>query len=117
MRRAALMLISDRTAPLLERWHEETGPSVRGGAVVASAPLDPRAVVRAHLMLLEILTDPALAPTFDALIRHGHLTPPVRETLTASGAADRRFSEYGDYRAVLQDEEIRARIDRVLALP
>ncbi|MGW6841004.1 HEAT repeat domain-containing protein [Streptomyces sp. NPDC054958] len=57
------------------------------------------------------------ATALDALTRHGHLTPAVREALTALGAADRRFSEYGDYRAVLQDEEIRARIDRVLALP
>ncbi|MER6257065.1 HEAT repeat domain-containing protein [Streptomyces sp. NPDC001584] len=53
----------------------------------------------------------------DALTQHGTLTPPVREALTALRAADRRFSEYGDYRAVLQDEEIRARIDRLLALP
>ncbi|MFF2785653.1 HEAT repeat domain-containing protein [Streptomyces sp. NPDC058049] len=53
----------------------------------------------------------------DALTRHGTLTPPVREALTALAAADRRFSEYGDYRAVLQDEEIRARIDRLLAQP
>ncbi|WP_328863723.1 HEAT repeat domain-containing protein [Streptomyces virginiae] len=53
----------------------------------------------------------------DALAHHGHLTPPVREALTALKAADRRLSEYGDYRAVLQDEEIRARIDRLLVLP
>ncbi|MFG2976949.1 HEAT repeat domain-containing protein [Streptomyces sp. NPDC048331] len=57
------------------------------------------------------------AAALDALTRHGHLTPPVREALTALRAADRRFSEYGDYRAVLQDERIRARIDRALALP
>ncbi|MFF4448485.1 HEAT repeat domain-containing protein [Streptomyces sp. NPDC001502] len=56
-------------------------------------------------------------PALDALTHHGTLTPPVREALTALGAADRRLSEYGDYRAVLQDEEIRARIDRLLALP
>ncbi|MFF1370964.1 HEAT repeat domain-containing protein [Streptomyces virginiae] len=53
----------------------------------------------------------------DALTHHGHLTPPVREALTALKASDRRLSEYGDYRAVLQDEEIRARIDRALTLP
>lgn len=53
----------------------------------------------------------------DALAHHGHLTPPVREALTTLKAADRRLSEYGDYRAVLQDEEIRARIDRLLVLP
>ncbi|WP_030764337.1 MULTISPECIES: HEAT repeat domain-containing protein [unclassified Streptomyces] len=57
------------------------------------------------------------ATALDVLTQHGHLTPPVREALTALGAADRRFSEYGDYRAILQDEEIRARIGRVLALP
>ncbi|MFF4420981.1 HEAT repeat domain-containing protein [Streptomyces sp. NPDC001549] len=53
----------------------------------------------------------------DALTHHATLTPPVREALTALRAEDRRFSEYGDYRAVLQDEEIRARIDGLLALP
>ncbi|MER6444255.1 hypothetical protein DEJ51_00795 [Streptomyces venezuelae] len=58
-----------------------------------------------------------LSTALDALTQHGHLTPPVRDALTALRAADRRFSEYGDYRAVLQDEEIRARIDRALALP
>ncbi|MFK0254990.1 hypothetical protein [Streptomyces sp. NPDC090445] len=42
---------------------------------------------------------------------------PVREALTALRAADRRLTAYGDYRAFLQDEEIRARIDTVLALP
>ncbi|WKD36634.1 hypothetical protein [Streptomyces xanthophaeus] len=53
----------------------------------------------------------------DALTHHGTLTPPVREALTALRAADRRFSEFDDYRAVLQDEEIRARIGRLLAQP
>ncbi|MDX3533783.1 hypothetical protein PV721_05265 [Streptomyces sp. MB09-01] len=58
-----------------------------------------------------------LATALDVLARPGHLAPPVREALTALAGADRRHSEYGDYRAFLEDEEIRARIDRVLALP
>ncbi|MFG2989662.1 HEAT repeat domain-containing protein [Streptomyces sp. NPDC048257] len=59
----------------------------------------------------------AFTIALDTLTHHGHLTPPVREALTALKAADCRLSEHGDYRAILQDEEIRARIDRVLALP
>ncbi|MFG2415848.1 hypothetical protein [Streptomyces goshikiensis] len=106
-RRAALRLIADRTAELLERWHAEEDRSVRltllpalgeaaaaedpagglvaevravldgvlGGedrllrvaAVIATAPLDPQAPPRAVPMLLELLTDPTLAPEIDAL--------------------------------------------------
>ncbi|MET9596256.1 HEAT repeat domain-containing protein [Streptomyces sp. NPDC006459] len=58
-----------------------------------------------------------LPTALDALARHGHPTPAVREALTALVTADRRLSEYGDYRAFHQDEEIRARIDRLLAPP
>ncbi|MER5932358.1 HEAT repeat domain-containing protein [Streptomyces sp. NPDC002054] len=57
------------------------------------------------------------ATALSTLTRHGHLAPPVREALEAQRAADCRLSEYGDYRALLQDEEIRARIDTLLALP
>ncbi|MFD6183091.1 HEAT repeat domain-containing protein [Streptomyces goshikiensis] len=107
IRRAALQLIADRTADLLERWRAEEDRSVRltllpalgeaaaaedpaGGlvaevravldgvldgedrvlrvaAVIAAALLDPRAPLRAVPMLLELLTDPALAPEFEAL--------------------------------------------------
>ncbi|MFJ3963379.1 hypothetical protein [Streptomyces sp. NPDC090036] len=52
-----------------------------------------------------------------ALTRRGHLPPPVREALAALVAADRRLSEYGDYRAFLQGEQIRAWIDRMPILP
>ncbi|MFC9243816.1 hypothetical protein ACFT7S_07110 [Streptomyces sp. NPDC057136] len=52
-----------------------------------------------------------------SLIHHGHSAPPVREALATLRTADRRLSEYGDYRVFLQDEEIRERIDAVLALP
>ncbi len=57
-----------------------------------------------------------LTTALDTLGRHGPLAPAVRQALTALGAEDRRHSEYGGYRAVLQDEEVRARIDRALAL-
>ncbi|MFI8341827.1 hypothetical protein ACIF8W_17380 [Streptomyces sp. NPDC085639] len=56
-----------------------------------------------------------LPTALDALARHGHPTPAVREALTALVTADRRLPEYGDYRAFHQDEGIRARIDRLLA--
>ncbi|MGW8886360.1 HEAT repeat domain-containing protein [Streptomyces sp. NPDC055749] len=105
VRRAALQLISDRTAPLLDRWREETDLSVRVtvllalgeaaaseesagakvdevravldgvlhgedgvlrvAAAVATSSLDPQAPLRASPMLLEILTDPKLAPVFE----------------------------------------------------
>ncbi|MGW6982326.1 hypothetical protein ACWGE1_23290 [Streptomyces sp. NPDC054932] len=58
-----------------------------------------------------------LPTALDTLARQKHIVPTVREALAALGAADRRHSEYGDYRSFLQDEEIRARIDRMLALP
>ncbi|MFG2987360.1 hypothetical protein ACGFYQ_40075 [Streptomyces sp. NPDC048258] len=106
VRRAALQLIANRTAPLLERWHQETdlsvrvtlllaldqaaaagaeeptgstyaevravldsvlhceNPVLRVAAVIATASLDPQAALRAYPMLLELLTDPALAPEF-----------------------------------------------------
>ncbi|MGW5344005.1 hypothetical protein [Streptomyces sp. NPDC004050] len=54
----------------------------------------------------------------DSITARGHLgSGPVRQALTALRAADRRLTAYGDYRAFLQDEEIRAQIDSVLALP
>ncbi|MFJ6053416.1 hypothetical protein [Streptomyces sp. NPDC092307] len=162
VRRAALMLISDRTAPLLERWHEETDPSVQVARLPAlgraaadedlmqEAGAEAGAEVRAVLDALLHGEDPVLgvaAPWSPrprstrgrwcapprccwrcSPIPHsprGSTRAPATDTsprrsgkpLTAWGAADRRFSEYGDYRAVLQGEEIRARIDRVLALP
>jgi hypothetical protein len=53
----------------------------------------------------------------DALLRHGRLTPAVRRALEALRGADRRLSELSGYPRVLQDEEIRTRIDAALALP
>lgn len=52
-----------------------------------------------------------------SLLRLGHITQPVREALATLRSADRRLSQYGDYRAFLEDEEIRERIDTVLTLP
>ncbi|MFG2713611.1 HEAT repeat domain-containing protein [Streptomyces goshikiensis] len=40
---------------------------LRVAAVMAAAPVDPQAPLRAVPMLLELLTDPALAPEFEAL--------------------------------------------------
>ncbi|MFJ3922133.1 HEAT repeat domain-containing protein [Streptomyces sp. NPDC090022] len=52
-----------------------------------------------------------------SLAHHGHVTPPAREALTALRDANRRLTAYVDYRAFLQDEEIRTLIAAVLALP
>ncbi|MFG2298284.1 HEAT repeat domain-containing protein [Streptomyces sp. NPDC048603] len=59
----------------------------------------------------------AFAAALSALTRHGRLAPPVREALAAHRTTDRRLSEYGDYRAILQDEDIRRRVDTLLTLP
>ncbi|WP_043671078.1 HEAT repeat domain-containing protein [Streptomyces xylophagus] len=50
------------------------------------------------------------------LARIGTVSPAARETLRTVRASDRRLSNYWDYRAFLQDEEIRSMIDNVLAL-
>ncbi|MGW1893362.1 hypothetical protein ACWCP6_24410 [Streptomyces sp. NPDC002004] len=52
-----------------------------------------------------------------ALARIGTATPAVRATLRTVRGSDMRLSPYRDYRAFLQDEEIRSAIDDVLALP
>ncbi|MER7540981.1 hypothetical protein ABTX77_40450 [Streptomyces sp. NPDC097704] len=52
-----------------------------------------------------------------ALARIGTVSPAARATLRAVRESDRRLSTYRDYRAFIQDEEIRSAIDDVLALP
>ncbi|MGW2425889.1 hypothetical protein ACWC0C_42850 [Streptomyces sp. NPDC001709] len=52
-----------------------------------------------------------------ALARIGTVSPAARATLRTVHGSDRRLSTYRDYRAFLQDEEIRSAIDDVLALP
>ncbi|MFH9828882.1 hypothetical protein [Streptomyces bobili] len=52
-----------------------------------------------------------------ALARIGTLSPAARAILRTVQALDQRLSTYRDYRAILQDEEIRSAIDDVLALP
>ncbi|WP_143659798.1 hypothetical protein [Streptomyces pharetrae] len=52
-----------------------------------------------------------------ALARIGEVTPGAREALLRVRASGRRLASYRDYRAILQDEEIRSAIDDVLALP
>ncbi|MFF4352045.1 HEAT repeat domain-containing protein [Streptomyces sp. NPDC001530] len=51
-----------------------------------------------------------------ALARIGTITPSVRAALLTVQASDRRLSPYRDYRAFLQDEELRSTIEDVLAL-
>ncbi|MFE0731644.1 hypothetical protein ACFW2X_26030 [Streptomyces antibioticus] len=51
------------------------------------------------------------------LVRIGRATPEVRATRRRVRAAGRRLSPHRDYRAVLDDEAIRATTDEVLALP
>ncbi|MER6126312.1 hypothetical protein ABT173_27560 [Streptomyces sp. NPDC001795] len=52
-----------------------------------------------------------------ALARIGTVSPAARAALCTVRGSDRRLSTYRDYRAFLQDEEIRSAIDDVLALP
>ncbi|WPO69140.1 hypothetical protein [Streptomyces sp. KN37] len=52
-----------------------------------------------------------------ALARIGTVSPAARAALRTVQGSDRRLSTYRDYRAFLQDEEIRSAIDDVLALP
>lgn len=52
-----------------------------------------------------------------ALARIGTVSPAARAILRTVEGSDRRLSAYRDYRAFLQDEEIRSAIDDVLALP
>lgn len=52
-----------------------------------------------------------------SLTRIGVITPAVRTALRTVKGFDRRLSPCRDYRAFLQDEELRAAIEEVLALP
>ncbi|MFE0581050.1 hypothetical protein [Streptomyces sp. NPDC058874] len=52
-----------------------------------------------------------------ALARIGTVSPAARTILRTVQGSDRRLSMYRDYRAFMQDEEIRSAIDDVLALP
>ncbi|MEU2622710.1 HEAT repeat domain-containing protein [Streptomyces sp. NPDC007157] len=52
-----------------------------------------------------------------AVARIGTVSPAVRSALLAVRERDRRLSPYRDYRAFLDDEEIRSVIDEALALP
>ncbi|MEU4929743.1 hypothetical protein AB0G54_25115 [Streptomyces yokosukanensis] len=52
-----------------------------------------------------------------ALARIGTVSPAVRAALRTARDFDRRLSPHRDYRAFLQDEEIRSAIEEVLALP
>ncbi|MFF3249259.1 hypothetical protein ACFYWY_37345 [Streptomyces sp. NPDC002870] len=51
------------------------------------------------------------------MTRIGVITPAVRTALRTVKGFDRRLSPCRDYRAFLQDEELRAVIEEVLALP
>ncbi|MEV8533908.1 HEAT repeat domain-containing protein [Streptomyces sp. NPDC051211] len=106
---------------VLHAWGES--PLLPGELTPYPQPWEPppMELAQAETTVLAYTADGPLHGTFTnalrALARHGHLAQPVREALAALRAADRRLSEYGDYRAFLQDEEIRARIDTLLALP
>ncbi|MER5281085.1 hypothetical protein ABT025_35890 [Streptomyces sp. NPDC002809] len=52
-----------------------------------------------------------------ALARIGTISPAARAVLRTVQGFDRRLAAHRDYRAILQDEEIRSAIDDVLALP
>lgn len=82
------------------------------------SPMDP-AEAEATVLACAAGEEPfwKLALALAALIRHGRVSRPVLEALTRLRSKDRRLSDYADYRAFLQDEEIRPRLDEVRALP
>ncbi|AWZ04936.1 MULTISPECIES: hypothetical protein [unclassified Streptomyces] len=59
----------------------------------------------------------SLVHALRGLARIGTLSPPARAALRQVEGADRRLSTYGDQRAFLEDEALRALIGEVLALP
>ncbi|MGW6705840.1 hypothetical protein ACWGDE_13260 [Streptomyces sp. NPDC054956] len=59
----------------------------------------------------------AFVAALRGLSRIGGVTPSARSALLEVRGFDRRLSTYGDYRAFLHDEELRAVIEDVLALP
>ncbi|MFF3396404.1 hypothetical protein ACFYW1_36530 [Streptomyces sp. NPDC002669] len=59
----------------------------------------------------------AFGDALRALIRIGTVTPAARAALRTIRERDGRLSPYWDYRAFLQDEELRAVIEDALALP
>ncbi|GAB7110725.1 hypothetical protein JCM4814A_90430 [Streptomyces phaeofaciens JCM 4814] len=108
---------------------EHGGTWVRLRAAIAlwsitGAPEPSASVLEEYVRADHVLADTAQGGLYGSfhdalrtLARIGRVTPAVRATLRTVRAADRRLSPYRDYRAFLQDEEIRAAIDRVLALP
>ncbi|MEV7324442.1 HEAT repeat domain-containing protein [Streptomyces sp. NPDC093970] len=58
-----------------------------------------------------------LLPALRAITRIGTVPPGVRAALHGLRETDRRLSPYRDYRAFLEDEEVRSVIDEALALP
>ncbi|MEU0255752.1 hypothetical protein ABZ299_25400 [Streptomyces sp. NPDC006184] len=58
-----------------------------------------------------------LAEALRGFLRIGTVTPAARRALRLVGARDPRLSNHRDYRAVLDDQELRSAIAAVLALP
>ncbi|MBL1087660.1 hypothetical protein JK359_38000 [Streptomyces actinomycinicus] len=58
-----------------------------------------------------------LAEALRGFLRIGTVTPAARRALRLVGARDARLSNHRDYRAVLDDQELRSAIAAVLALP
>ena len=58
-----------------------------------------------------------LAEALRGFLRIGTVTPAARRALRLVGARDLRLSNHRDYRAVLDDQELRSAIAAVLALP
>ncbi|QNE73315.1 hypothetical protein F0344_00565 [Streptomyces finlayi] len=109
---------------VLQAWGED--PALPGETEPYARPWVPplTGAEQAEATVLAFAADPdadephwAFDASLASLVRLGHSTPPVREALARLRASDRRLSGYGDYRAFLEDEKIRERIDAVLALP
>ncbi|MFF4340670.1 hypothetical protein ACFY00_12120 [Kitasatospora sp. NPDC001540] len=58
-----------------------------------------------------------LTRALGGLVAIGAITPAIRAALCSLQQSEQRLSPYEDHRAVLQDEDLRALIDRALACP
>ncbi|MGR6974759.1 hypothetical protein ACU639_35035 [Streptomyces cynarae] len=111
---------ADRVRHVME--HGDTSLRLRAAVTLWSitGEPEPSAAVAEEYVLAFADGDEAYGSFHDALralARIGTVSPLVRATLSTVRESDRRLSPYREYRAFLQDEEIRSAIDDVLALP
>jgi hypothetical protein len=118
---------ADRVRQLMERGNSRLRLQAAVALWSITAEPEPSASVMEEYILLMAdgrwpMADGGDSYGFDldalrALTRIGTLTAAARAGLRTACDLDRRLSAYRDYRAILQDEKIRAAIDDVLTLP